>query len=104
MSVVAGNRHQWVELCLFCIICSVSDVHADSTHLVCDGTASNVLQHVVNECLIHIHSTYIVVLVDGTEILLQLHVADVATIVVVTFWVTMTHECHDAISHSSLDV
>ena len=61
-------------------------------------------QHILCVGLIHINSTYIVVLVDIAEITLELQIANVTTIVVVTLRITMTHESNDTISDGCLDI
>ena len=104
MSVVTGDTHQRIELSLLSTVGSIAHAHGHVTYSDIKVATSHMLQHIIYISILHIHSTYIVVGIDVTQVVLQLQVAHVTTIVVVTLWITMTHESHDTLSHSGLHV
>ena len=102
--MVTGDRHQDKELCLAVVVGFVGNGLGHVTNLIVERTTCDVIQHVLSVCLIHINGSYIVVLTDGTQILLELQVAHVTTIVIIALGVTMAHESHNTLIYSGLDV
>ena len=62
------------------------------------------VKYILGISLIHVDGTYIVVGIERTQIVLQLQVAHIATIVVVTLRITVTHKSNDALSYCSLHI